>query len=251
MAKHPTSSRVHREPEGPDDAFIAAIERATTWGRAHSRELTIAAVLVAALVLIGLYYVNSRRTIEAQAQAQYGQVQQSLASGNTQLAIRDLQSFVSRFGDTSAAAQARLALGDLLLREGRAEEAIDALGDLPDDLDEPFGLAAGRLLAAAYEETGRPNDAVETYLRIADRARFDFERREALADAARVRLQDGDPAAAAALYARVVDLFDENDTDRGYYAMWLAEARARAEEGEGTAPTTSEAVEPAVDTTAG
>ena len=236
MPKHPTSSRVHRDGGGPDDAFVAAVDRVVAWSRSNSRALIIAGVLLLAGVLIGIYYVNSQRRIEAQAQVEYGQVQQSLASGNRQLAIRDLQSFISRFDGTSAARPARLGLADLLLSEGRAEEAVEALGDLPDDLDEPFGIPASRQLAAAYEELGRADDAVSVYRGIGDRARFPFERREALADAARVRFQNGDPAAAADLYERIVDLFEPDEPGRGYYAMWLAEARARAEPGAGTAP---------------
>jgi predicted negative regulator of RcsB-dependent stress response len=242
MAKHPTSSRVHREAEGPDDPFVAAIERTMSWARSHSTALTIAGVLLAVLVIVGVYYVSSQRRIEASAQAAYASVQQTMTSGNTQLAIRDLQGFLDRFGESRAAGQARVALAGLLLAEGRADEALEALGDLPEDIDEPFGLAAARLQGAANEALGEPDRAVQAYMRIADQARFDFQRREALGDAARVRLQNGSPHEAADLYARVLDLFGENEPGRGYYAMWHAEAQAQAARGAGTTPTAADSV---------
>ena len=231
MAKHPRSSRTHGDQHESEDAFIATVERGLAWGREHSRPLTIAGIVVVVLAALGIYYVTSQRRIEAQAQAQFAQVQESLASGNRQLAIRDLRSYLSRFGGTEAAAPARLALADLLLADNQAQEAIDALGDLPQDLDGPYGVAAARILAGVYEALGRIDDAVALDRRIAENARFQFQKREALADAARIRLQNGDPEAAARLYSDVVNLFDEGDPGRGYYSMWLAEARARAEEG--------------------
>lgn len=239
MAKHPTSSRVHRDPDSPDDAFIGAIKRTVEWTRAHDRQLIIGGVVLAALVLIGVYYVSSQRRVEAEATARLAQVQQSVASGNPQLAIRDLQTYIQTFGGARAAQPARILLADLLLDQDRHAEAVEALGDLPGDLDEPFGVAAARVLAAAREEMGDAEEAVSLYRGIARNARFPFEEREALAEAARVRLQSGDAEGAADLYEDVVESFDDerDAAARGYYAMWLAEARARAATGGPAAPT--------------
>lgn len=238
MAKHPTSSRVHRDPEPADDAFVAGLQRTATWARAHDRQLIVTGVVLAILVALGLYWINAQRQLEQQAAARLAEVQQSVVSGNVQLAIRDLQTYLDTFGGTEAAQPARLLLADVLLGEGRAEEAVEALGDLPEDLEEPLGIPAARLLAAAQEELGNIDRAVEIHREIAGSARFPFERREALADAARVRLQNGNPEAAADLYQEVVDTFQEEQApQRGYYEMWLAEARAQAEEG-AAGPTT-------------
>lgn len=234
MAKHPTSSRVHREDHGPDDAFVSTIKRSYAWGRENARVVTIVLAVVVLAGVGALWFTSQQRQLESQATARFNQVQQTVASGNTQLAIRDLQTYLDRFGGTRAAAQARLLLGGILLDQDRGDEAIEALGDLPDDPDEPFGLAAARLKAAAFEATGNVDDAVDTYRRIADRARFPFERREALADAARLRLDNGEPDRAASLYEQVIATFDDDEEEDGgkaYYAVWLAEAQARADGG--------------------
>lgn len=232
MAKHPTSSRVHREdPHGPDDAFVSGIKNTFEWGRQNSRLLSVVLVIIAIAAVVGVWYVSQQRQLEAEAAARLGQVQQSVASGNAQLAVRDLEAYLDQFGGTRTADQARLVLASIYLDQDRVPDALEALGDLPDDLDEPFGLPAARLQAAAFEEAGNDDQAASTYLRIADNARFDYERREALADAARIRMQNGEPDVAASLYQRVLDMLDEDEAEHGYYQIWLAEAQAEAREG--------------------
>lgn len=232
MAKHPTSSRVHREdPHGPDDAFVSGIKSTFEWGRQNSRLLSVVLVIIAVGAVIGVWYVSQQRQLEAEAAARLTQVQQSVASGNAQLAIRDLEAYLGQFGGTRTAHQARLVLASIYIDQDRIPDALEALGDLPEDLDEPFGLPAARLQAAAHEEAGNDDEAASTYLRIADRARFEYERREALADAARIRMQNGEPEVAASLYQRVLDMLDEDEAEHGYYQIWLAEAQAEARQG--------------------
>lgn len=229
MARHPTSSRVHRDSKsGPDDAFVSGVDRTVAWVKQNQRALTIA--IVAAIVLVAgvLYYVNYQRTLEQQAAVRFAEIQGTVAAGNVPLAIRDLQTFIGRFGSAEAGEQARIVLAELLLQENQPQQAIDALGNLDRDLDDPLGIAAAQVKAAAFEAADRHDDAVALYQRLADAARFDFQAREALANAARVRLQNDDPEAAIDLYERVLATFEEDDPGRGYYEMWLAEAQARA-----------------------
>lgn len=235
MAKHPTSSRVHRNEEVPDDAFVSTVKRFIRWTQKNRTPVSVggAAILVAAAGTA--WFISSQRALEETASGRLAQVQQSVASGNAQLAIQDLQNFLNTFGSTRAGDQARLVLADLLIQQDRPQEAIDALGELPNELDNPFGLPGARLHAAALEELGRYDEAAGAYQRLARQARFEYQRREALADAARVQLQHGDPAVAEDLYRQILDTFDEQESGRGYYAMWLAQARAAAQAGQGTA----------------
>nr|NIP83934.1 tetratricopeptide repeat protein [Gemmatimonadota bacterium]NIQ60305.1 tetratricopeptide repeat protein [Gemmatimonadota bacterium]NIU80523.1 tetratricopeptide repeat protein [Gammaproteobacteria bacterium]NIX48845.1 tetratricopeptide repeat protein [Gemmatimonadota bacterium]NIY13298.1 tetratricopeptide repeat protein [Gemmatimonadota bacterium] len=133
MAKHPTSSRVHRGDQVPDDAFVSTVRRLITWSRENRRELVIATVIVVVLGITAAWYITEQRSVEARAASRFTAVQQSVASGNIQLAIRDLEAFIGTFGDTETADQARLVLADLLIAQDRADDAVDALGSLPDD----------------------------------------------------------------------------------------------------------------------
>lgn len=237
MAKHPNSSRVHREEHAPDDAFVATVKRSYAWGRENSTVLIVGIVLILVVGLGSIWFISAQRQLESQAATRFAEVQGSVASGNVQLAIRDLRSYLDQFGSTETADQARLLLADLLLSQDQGQQAVETLGDLPDDLDRPYAVAAARLKATALEEAGQVDEAVGLYERIADQARFTYQRREALADAARVRLQNGQPDRAALIYQDVVDTFEPQEQGRSYYQMWLAEARARAETGTGTTPT--------------
>lgn len=238
MAKHPTSSRVHRGDDAPDDAFVGTIKGIVTWTRDHQRQVTIGGAAVLVVAAGAVWYISQQRTLEAQAASRLTQVQQSVASGNVQLAIRDLQSFLDTFGSTSAGDQARLTLADILIAQDRPDEAIEALGNLPERLDDPFGLPAARLEAAALEALERYDEAATAYEALAQNARFTYQRREALADAARVELQHGDPATAADLFQRVVDTFEEQEPGRSYYLMWLAEAQGQARAAQPASPAT-------------
>ncbi|MDX1673402.1 MAG: tetratricopeptide repeat protein [Longimicrobiales bacterium] len=232
--KHPTSSRVHRQSDVPDDAFVGTIRRVIDWVQDNQREAIIGAAAIAIVAGGAVWFVVQQRSLESTAQTRLSQVQQTVASGNIPLAVRDLQSYLDTFGGTEAADQARIILADLLIAQEQPEAAIDALGNLPSRLDAAFGIAAARIEAAALELLERYDDAIQAYLDIADNARFPFQRREALADAGRVQLQHGDPEAAVDLFDRVLESFEEGQTGRGYYEMLLAEARARARTGQGS-----------------
>ncbi|MFW6205767.1 MAG: tetratricopeptide repeat protein [Gemmatimonadota bacterium] len=229
MAKDPASSRVHRGDEPPDDAFVSAVKKTIRWTRENRRQVTIGGAALVIVALAATWYMTQQRSLEASATTRYNEVQQSIVSGNTQLAIRDLQAFLDTFGGTRVADQARLTLADILIREGRADEAIEALGRLPDNLGRPFGLAAARLEATALETMERYDEAIDVYRRIADRARFPFQQRYALEDAARIHLQTGQPGQAVPLLEQILGTLEEDTPDRGYYSMLLAEARAQAQ----------------------
>lgn len=238
MPKHPTSPRVPKPEPEPDDKFLFFIERAGLWARHHTRALIIGGIVLAVGIIAAVYYIDSQRRVEAEAAARLNEVQQTVMTGNVPLAIRDLQTYLAAFGGTRAAREGRLILADLLLTEGRPAEAIQALGRLHRDLDEPAGIAAAQLQAAALESLEQHDDAIDTYQRIASNARFEFQRREALADAARVALDSDRPDLAAEFLDRLVQTFPEGDPGRSYYEMWRAEATARAARISDGTPTT-------------
>ena len=229
--KHPTSSRVHRDDGLPDDVFVSTMRRIISWAQENRQQMIVGSVAILLVAAAGAWFIASQRSVETAANTQLARVQQSVASGNNQLAIRDLQSFLNTYGSTEAADQARLILASVLIDEDRATEAVEALATLPERLDNPLGLPAARLKASALESLDRTQEAIDAYLAIAEDARFPFQRREALADAARVHLQNGNPERAVDLYQQVVDTFDEQEAGRGYYQMWLAEARAQVGQG--------------------
>jgi predicted negative regulator of RcsB-dependent stress response len=251
MPKHPTSSRVPRPQPEPDDKFILAVSTAAVWARENRQKIIISTVVLGFAIVASLYYVQSQRRVEAEASLRLTEIHQTVMTGNVPLAIRDVQAYLATFGGTRAAREARLILADLLIGQQRPAEAIDALGRLPRNIDDPVGLAAAQLLAAAQEALQQRDEAIATYRRIGREARFEFQRRDALANAARVAIEAGQPDLAIELYDRLIQTFEEGNPQRSYFEMWRAEARELALAGDvapaGTpaaTPTPAEPVEP-------
>jgi tetratricopeptide (TPR) repeat protein len=90
----------------------------------------------------------------------------------------------------------------------------------------PLEMQAATLLAAAYEQDGQAGEAEEIYLTIADRSDLDFQVRDALAAAARIRTERGDAEGALELYDRVIESLEEGAPERGLFEMRIEEIRS-------------------------
>ena len=179
------------------------------------------------LLASGLYYRNYRATLAEQAANQLEQIHSSVALGDREGARNALIVYVDRFGGTPYAGEARMLLGELYLASNDADQALVVLEPMAESPREPLEMQAASLLAAAYEQEGRIADAEATYLRIADRSELDFQVRDALAAAARIRATQGNTQGAAELYRRILDGLEENAPDRGTWEMRLAEVQNR------------------------
>lgn len=226
MARHTT---VRQRPPATDDTFVSGVLEATDWTRHHGTLILGALAAVVVLVVGVLYYRSYRSALDERATAELNQVRQIAASGNLPLASRQLKQFVARYSSTRAGSEGRVLLGQMLLEQGQANEAVPVVQPLASDLKNPLGPPAAFLLGAAYEAQRNLKQAEATYLRIADNAGFEFQKRDALEDAARLKLQNNDPAGAASLYERILKAIPDTAVGRPVYEMRLAEAQAAAQ----------------------
>ncbi len=230
MARHPAAARVHRPRTDPDDAVVARVVEWSEWGRRNAR-IVIGVAVVLVLVVLGFLYYRSRSArLDQLAATRLGEIRQTAASGNNPLAIKDLQQFLDRFGGTASAPEGGLLLAQLQLEQTQSTDAISTLRSFtPDD-----GLTnASRLilLAAAYEQADSTARAVQTYLDVGNNeSGFEFQRREGLENAARLQMQNGNPADAANTYQKLLDLTaDASPQQTAVYRLRLAEAEAAAQ----------------------
>ena len=93
-------------------------------------------------------------------------------------------------------------------------------------LAEKRDFQAAALLAASLEEDGQWSEAEEIYLRIADRSDLDFQIRDALSAAARIRKDQGDVDGAITLYEQLLEDLEETDPQRGQYEMRITEMQS-------------------------
>lgn len=231
MAAQSVASRSSQAPHaaGADDVMAARALEFAHWARNNIRLIVIGAVVL--LVLVGglIFYRVDQERRQQRAATEFMALEATVASGNVQLATRDLERFVRRFEGTTAADEATIALAQLQLRNGEAAKAVATLQPLASDVDgSPLGPQAALLQAAAQQAAGQTDAAIATYQRVADEATLDFHRKEALATAATLREQKGDWAGAAQQYQRLITATEEGSMERSLYEMRLAEAQAHA-----------------------
>lgn len=232
MVRHPTARRVHRPVESGDDRFVAGVLETSVWARRHGRILIIGGVLLAMLLLGFLIYRSQAAATRERAAIEIERVRSTLLSGNTALAAGELEAFIAQYGGTPSGREARLLLGQAHLELGQPQQAVEAVDALARDVGAPLGAPAAFVLGAAHEAAGAPDRAEAAYLRVADGARFDYQRLEALDRAALLRLQQGNAAGAAELYQRAYESIPlERVTERSVFRMRHAEAHARAQAG--------------------
>lgn len=228
-SRHPSSRRRQEDKKEAEDVFVEKIVETTNWAKANTQVLIIAGIAIVILISGAIYYGKWHETQTERAVAQLEQVQQSVSFGDPETARAALNQYIEAFQDTPYALEARLMLGQVLLEDGNPEEAMDALAPAVREMDaHPIGIQAGFLMAAAYEQAGRKDEAERMFLRVANTAELEFQIREAMAGAARVRADEGDFAGAAELYEEVLAGMDPEDPNRSYWEMKMAEYQARS-----------------------
>jgi hypothetical protein len=223
MAKRHPGTRSKKQESEPDDVFVAKILHVGKWAEANQQLLTILIVVVAIGALGLVYYGNYRESLNLQAAAELEQIYQSISINDTEGAQTQLATFLERSAGTVFEAEARLLMGELYLRDGSPEQAQVVLRPLGESPRDPIDFQAAALLAAALEENRQWADAEQVYLRIADRSDLDFQVRNALSAAARIRHEQGNLDGAVALYERLIDSLEEADPRRGGYLMRIEE----------------------------
>ncbi len=211
-----------------DDAVMAKAIEITEWARRHGR--LVIGVAVALLVVASAFFwyrADQNRRLDEAAIA-YLQVEQSTLIGDDATAIRDIQEFIQRHDGTPYADEARVLLGQIHLRGGQAQDAVEALRPVASDLGSAVGPQAALLLATAQATAGDQTAAIATYLRVADQAGSPFRRQEGLMGAALLRSQAGDHAGAAELYGRLVAMQEAGSPEQALFEMRQAEERALA-----------------------
>ena len=225
--RHPGSRRAHQEPSAdPDDIFLARLLAVGNWARANQQLVMILGVVVAIAIAGAVYYNGYRETLVEQAAEQIESVHQSIMLQDTEGAKNELITFLERFSGTAYEGEARLLLGDLYLQSADPQQARQVLEPLGSSPRAPIEFQGAALLGAAYEEEGRLDDAEATYLRIAERSELDFQVRNALSNAARIKVSQGDGEGAIRLYQRALDTFEANEPARGIYELRIQELMA-------------------------
>ncbi len=173
------------------------------WVRAHTRELGIGAIVVAAVVAGTWVVSKSNATKAASASRALSEAQRSVASGNLPLAAADLQKLVKSYGSTTAGVQARLLLAQVDFQQGKVDEGLKVL----DEVGSAGALQASlhALRAAGLEQAGKPADAAAEYLKASEKSELPSERESYKSDAARAYQTAGKKDEALKIWQAIAD----------------------------------------------
>ncbi len=225
MSNRPTVKR-SGGAAADDDAFVAGALELSAWARRRRNTLIAIVVALVATVVILLYVRSVRADAEARAVGELEATAQLVEAGDRATARENLNQFLERYGSTRHAVEARLLLGQIHVEDGDSQGAVDVLQPAAASLGDPVGRQAALLLAVAYENLERWSDAERIYLDVAASDALAFEVREARADAARVRLEQGNRQGALELYRRILADLEPDDPARGIFEMRIGELTA-------------------------
>lgn len=217
------------KPESPvdqEDAFVAATLEASNWAQKNRPIVTLGVVVLVLGIAAFMYYGRYKENLHTTAALRLEELQLRVVSDDPAVVQPDLELYLDRFSGTPFADEARITLAHVKADLGDKEAAADVLRPLAGDVGSPLGAQAAAMLAAISEDLGDLRMAEDLYARLADRAGLEFQRRDALVSAARLRRAQGDPAGALVHYERLLEEMDETDPGRNVVEMRRAEVAA-------------------------
>jgi len=206
-----------------EDALSAGLLRLILWARDRTQLLIGVGVALVVLAGVGFFYFGQRSDRMSQAAAELDTLQQVLPFAPMEEWSRQFDEYLTKHAGTPFEAEARLVYGEMLLQEGRAEDALGVLRSVAPGYRTPLEVQSTFLLAVAQEQLENWNEAARIYGELETRAQFTFQRREATEGLARVALAQGDTAAAVSAFQRLVAGAGDDGVMRSMYEMRLAE----------------------------
>jgi predicted negative regulator of RcsB-dependent stress response len=189
------------EPMAPEVTEADAGESMLEWARANSQKLSVAGMVVVALVLVGWLWRASADKKEVKASTALAAAQDVVQSGNAALAQSDLQSLLRRYGGTTAAIQARLLLAQVHFAQGKVDDGLRELNEIKSP--GLFAASVHSMRAAGLEQAGKPAEAAPEYEKASEAASTPLAKGAYRSDAARAYLAAGNRDAAKRIWESI------------------------------------------------
>ena len=227
MAREKRSGQLDTE-----DHVTERVLEAAAWAENHRRAVIAGGVALVLVVAAAFYYQDYRGKLVERASVRLQEIQMSAQSADMETIRSELRIFIDQYGSTPYASQARVALGDLELRRDSLGLAIQALQPVAElGADNPLSFTAMKMIAAAYEQGGETDQAIQWYERVSSEAMFDYQRHLGMAEQARLHTAAGRYSEAESLYEQLVADAGEDPAGQQVYGVRLGEVRALAEFG--------------------
>jgi len=179
-------------------AFEDQTESLMDWMRAHSRQVTIGVIAVAAVGLGAWLWRSAANKKELNASRALAEAQVAFGSGNMALAQSDLQRLVQRYGGTSAAIQSRILLAQAYFAQNKIADGLRVLDEAGEG--GAFASSLHAVRAAGLEQAGKPLEAAAEYLQASQAAIATADKASYKGDAARAYQAGGKPEEAVKIW---------------------------------------------------
>lgn len=154
--------------------------------RTRSRELTIAAVVVAVGVAGFLLWQQQKHANEEKAELALGNPAAAFFQGNAALAKNDLVKLVERYGDTPAGVQGAMMLAQVHFQDGKYDEGVKVLKKAQgSSAAGPFGAPILALIGEGLLDGKKFDEAAKSYQAAAEQTPFAADKDVYTADVAR------------------------------------------------------------------
>ena len=223
-----------KRPEHIDteDHVTERVLEAAAWAETHRRAVMAGGIALVLVVAAAFYYQDYRNKLEERASVRLQEIQITAQAADAETVRSELTIFIDQYSSTPYADQARIALGDLELRRDSLGLAIRALQPVAElGTSSPLSFTAMKMIAAAYEQGGDTDRAIDWYGRLSSDALFDYQRHFAMAEQARIHTVAARYSDAAALYEQLVAEVADDPASQEVYAVRLGEVRALAQYG--------------------
>jgi predicted negative regulator of RcsB-dependent stress response len=180
------------------------------WFKVHVLQVGYATGAVVILVAaVWLYFTSEARKESFAAQA-LTQARSEAEAGNLPLAASDLSRLMDRYTGTKAADEAAVLINEVRLVQGQTDAAVKDLQTVVQKSHPKYVLAsAWSLLGGGLENQRKFKDAAQAYRRAAELAPHDFLTAQYLLDAGRVLVVSGDSTGARSAYGEVLQKYGD------------------------------------------
>ena len=207
-----------------DDAFAMRAAEVAEWAKRNIRRIVTVAGVLAVLMLLAVGYFLMQRSSASRASVAYLELSAGSAQGPQR--TTQLEAFVAQYGGTSEGKEARLELAGLYLDANQPQRALPHAREVAGSggkLKYQGQLMLGSVLARTGDRAG----AIQAYRDAAATGGMDFQRAEALNQAAILQEGASNWQGAAELYREMLKDTKEGTMDRSIIEMRLAETEAK------------------------
>lgn len=226
MASSSVARRSSRTAVEQDDLVMMRAAEMAAWTKKNAKLVMYAAGAIVLTLGAVIYYQFYKQQRAERAARGFLEMQSTLPA-DTPGVIRRLETFASNYSGTSESAEARILASQLWLAKGDANHAVAAARPAA-DAGSAVREQARMTLAAALAAAGKRQEAIDTYLSVANGTDLAYLKQDALTAAAALREAANDWKGAVELYRQALQTTEKNTADRALMQLHLSEAEAHA-----------------------